>query len=57
MDLRSSGAVALSVEELTWRRKEGKGVGERGGSGGGGGEEGEEGREGKGEVDLGERGR
>lgn len=56
MDLRSSGVVALSVEELTWKRKEGKGVGERG-EWGGGGEEGEEGREGKGEVGLGERGR
>lgn len=58
MDLKSSGAVALSVEELTWRRKEGKEVGGEGGWGEGGGvEEGKEGREGEGEVDLGERGR
>jgi len=37
MDLRSSGTVVLSAEELTWRGKRGKGEwsgrgGERGGS-------------------------
>ena len=50
MDLRSSGTVALSAEELTWRGKGGKGCvweWEEGGGGGRGGGEGEGGRKGK----------
>ena len=53
MDLRSSGAVALSAEELTWRRKVGKGGGGRGGGGEGGRGGGGEGE--RGGVDLGEK--